>query len=97
MNERQGVKRTRITTTGWRDDESMSEEPVEYMTPELLDYVRGRFHGDHDAAIEVLLHLSCLFAMTGEIDPEELRDRFGRVLESYTMVITVSLTPGGDA
>lgn len=85
--------------TGWEVRRDRMEQPIDEVTFALSTWMHEQTDGDHAAAIESLLNLSCLIAMAGEIDPQELRDRFGRILSGYTksVVVVVPMTPGGEA
>lgn len=98
MDKRRGSPATEIIT-GWEVKNARLDQPVDEVTAALSTWMHKQTDGDHAAAIESLLNLSCLIAMAGGIDPEELRDRFGRILEGYTqsLVVVVPMTPGGEA
>ncbi len=85
--------------TGWEVKHERMGQPIPEVTAALSTWMHEQTDGDHDVAIEALLNLACLIAIAGEVGPEELRDRFGRVLATYTksVVVAVSMTPGGEA
>lgn len=85
--------------TGWEVKRDRMEQFIPEVTAALSTWMHEQTDGDHNVAIEALLNLACLIAIAGEIDPQELRDRFGRILSGYTksVVIAFPLTPGGDA
>jgi hypothetical protein len=99
MDKRKKSTTTTALLTCWGVNNHKLAQPIDGLTSSLSLWLHEHTDGDHAAAIDAMLHLSCIIAMAGGIDPGELRDRFGEALAEYTksVVVAVSTDPIGDA